>query len=332
MQLNIPPINLPLFKRNPNGKESIDISEAFSLTSLLSSRYHTRETIHVMRNFIHDRDLFIILEQVLDDLNNQVNLLEEQTVYFQLKVPSRPPYDGKTSQRVNIVRDEYIFRTILNGVTNDLFSLVQAVRNSTTNDRLRTLLRDMLKVQMNNHNLIIKYGKVKEWLDPDPTYKTAKAVKNEKLSIGSAFHVWDHSVLRYDQYQITDFFASFAHDPEYLKILNAGKQHLKKQINKIEKMMLEFEIPLSKRPPITVNAPIDPETLEDIFSYRVLFRGIQEAMDLHLRAIVQSTRNDALRQIYINFLKEEMEIFDHYLKYGKAKGWIVSPPQHNEPI
>lgn len=301
---------LSIFKRNPRGKEIIDIEEAYNIWMLLTTRYDNVQTIQVLRNFIHDRDLAIIVNQIADEYQKQIQNLENEAKYFELKVPEKPPKDVRTSQSVDAFSDQFIYNIILGSVKDDLFILSRTVRTSTTNDRLRGIFKSLLASQLSRFELTQKYGKLKEWLEPAPTYKTAKAVQREKLEIGEAFHLWDHVSLRYDQIQLTEFFASFAHDTEYRTLLQMGLKLLNNQAGRIEKVMLDLEIPLPKRPPVSVKTPTDPETLEDVFTYRTLLRGIQEALDLHLRAVVESVRNDALRQLFTKFILEEIDVYD----------------------
>lgn len=155
---------------------------------------------------------------------------------------------------------------------------------------------------------------------------TRKNVHKEKLDVREAYHLWDHITQRYDQIQLTEFFVSFTHDAEYTAILNSGIDLLNDQVERICRVMLGFEIPLPKRPPVSVKTPIDPETLEDVFTYRTLLRGIQESVDLHLRTVAQSTRNDSLRHLFSDFFAVELDLHDKFVKYGKMKGWIHTPP------
>lgn len=332
MVLSIPKINLPIFKRNSQGKETLNIEETYNLWLLLTSRYNHVESIQIMANFIHDRDLLLAANRLMADYQKQAADLEREARFFVIKMPEKPPFDGKTSTKVDIITDQYVYTSLLTTLKADLFTLNRTVRTSTTNDRFRIMLREMLTTQVNNHDTFIKYSKVKEWLEIGPTYKTSGDTKREKLDVGEAYHLWDHLSLRYDQIQLTQFFASFAHDHEYTAILNSGLQLLHKQAGELEKLLLEFEIPMTKRPPESLKSPIDPETLEDVFSFRNVLRGIQESLDLHLRAIVQCTRNDNLRKLFTTFLADEHKVYDKLLKYGKAKGWINIPPIYTEPV
>jgi len=328
----IPRLDLSVFKRNPGVKEGLDIEEAFNLWLQLRTRYHNIEGIQIHRNFIHDRDFAVAVNRVADAYDRQVQVLEDELKYFDIKMPEKPAKDAKTSQKGHFITDAFIYRLVSRQVVEDAFAMSRAVRTSTTNDRLRALFTGFLREQLGVLEVFIEYGKVKEWQDPAPTYKTAKAVRKEQLDVGEAFHLWDHLSLRYDQRQLTDFFVSFAHDAEYQAIMQLGLRTLDQQIDRLEKAMLQFEIPLPPRPPESVKAPVDPETLEDRFTYRTLTRGIQEAIDLHLRAIVETTRNDSLRRVYTDFLFTELKLFDRLIKYGKAKAWLHTPPAYSEIV
>lgn len=332
MDLNLSLPRVSIFKRSPKGQPTLDIAEAFGLWQLLYTRYVNLHQLNVLRNFIHDRDLAILVNVVIDNFRSQAKVLEKEGADFQVKMPQRHPKDEKLSMDVELISDEFIYNLAFTRIRDDLFVLSRTVRSAATNDRFRGVLRDFLTTQVNSFNEAVKYGKVKEWQNPAPTYKTARGVKKENLDVGEAFHLWDHLSLRYDQIQLTELFASFAHDADYQAILNLGIEGLKRQAEKIEKLMIENEIPLPKRPPASLRAPIDPETLEDNFAYRTIFRGIQEALDLHLRAIVEGTRNDAMRQIFTEFLSEELNWFDKFLKYGKMKGWPHLPPTFGQPV
>jgi len=320
-----------IFKMAKQKRELIDIEEAFNLWNLLGVRYRNIYTIRLFCNFVHDLDLFNFMETIKDDFEKQVKILEKETERFEIKVPRRPPESVKISDRVEEFSDQYIYREVFNLLKEDLFTLSRTVRTSTTNDRLRRIFRRFLKNQLYNFDDFLKFGKLKGWLDTAPTYKTARPVRKERLDVVEAYHLWDHLNLRYDQIQLTQLFFNFAHDEEFRAILNSGLETLRKEVNILEEQMNILEVPLPERPPYASNATIDPETIEDIFMYRVILTGIQNAMDLHLRAVVETTRNDSIRKMFTQFLSTEVEVFDKYLRYGKVKGWLHPAPLYTEP-
>ncbi|WP_298197288.1 DUF3231 family protein [Desulfosporosinus sp.] len=153
-------------------------------------------------------------------------------------------------------------------------------------------------------------------------------MKTEDLSISEAFHLWDHLNLRYDQLEIVMFSISFAHDTSFIAVLDMGLIIIKKQIEKLEELCLNYSVQVPERPPAEMVQRIDPEAMEDQFMYRILLTGLQNSIDLHMRAVMETVRNDSLRKTFIDLFKDEMSSYDKFLKYGKAKGWTKTPPTY----
>ena len=91
----------------------------------------------------------------------------------------------------------------------------------------------------------------------------------------------------------------------------------------LENLAGKYEIILPERPPASIEATIDPEILENRFVFRSIFSNIQGAVDLHVRAVLETIRNDSLRGIFLDFLKKEMDAYDGMIKYGNTKGWSL---------
>jgi hypothetical protein len=46
-------------------------------------------------------------------------------------------------------------------------------------------------------------------------------------------------------------------------------------------------------------------------------------MNVHLRGI-KLFLNDSLRNLFAEFLVDELKVHDNMIKYGKLKGWVMS--------
>ncbi len=68
--------------------------------------------------------------------------------------------------------------------------------------------------------------------------------------------------------------------------------------------------------------------MEDQFAYRLLLGSIISAVDLHTRAVVETVRNDPLRDVFYGFLTKEITIMDRLFRYGKLKGWLHIIPSY----
>ncbi len=325
-------MGVSVFKKSRGLKEEIDIKESYNIWSMLRARYHSVDTIKIFKDIAHDRDFIIVLGQLVDDWNKFVGEYESQALRFQLKVPKRPPHDYRTSAKINQFTDRYIFTRVFNDVVAQLYPLVTAYRTSTTNDSVRKIIKNDLLGHVKSFELVYKLGKMKSWMDEPPAYKTAKTTITESLTTGAAFHILDHVTHRYHQLQLTKFFLSFAHDKEFRLILNQGVKKLEKETAMLQEIALKHEVQLPTQPPISMQVPVEPETAEDSFMYQVILSGMQSAIDLHVRAVLETIRNDTLRAVYYQLLEDEIKMHENILKYGKMKGWIIQVPIYAEPV
>ncbi|MEJ6951611.1 DUF3231 family protein [Natronospora cellulosivora (SeqCode)] len=151
--------------------------------------------------------------------------------------------------------------------------------------------------------------------------------KAKQLHTGEVFALWQHLLLRYDTYEMTDIFENFANDVEFKGILSLGKTVLSKEILELEKQMDSYGIPLPPRPPKSINTSANTEVLRDELMFRLIYMGIQNFLTQHIRTIL-NTSNEDLLTIFKKFEDMEMELFTKLQKYAQFKGWIFIPPAY----
>ena len=127
-------------------------------------------------------------------------------------------------------------------------------------------------------------------------------------------------------------FIDFVHDADFKIVLQKGIELMEKQVSMLEQEALKYDVQLPNRPPASMKGPIDPETLTDRFMYSTILAGILSAVDMHIRAVLETIRNDGLRKIWLDLYNEELTAYDKFLKYGKAKGWTKPVPIYGEPV
>ncbi|KUO53412.1 MAG: hypothetical protein APF76_09225 [Desulfitibacter sp. BRH_c19] len=193
------PLSISILKNNPAGTTQIDTEEAFNIWNLLRARYSSIETYHMMNNFVHDKELSVLLKAHLHNFNHQVRTLEDRAEKFNIRAPNRPPRTIKVSTQLNEMTDELIFRKLFHDLLAELFSLSRSIISSITNDNLRGTFRKFLTSHLNDYHKLVLLGKNKGWKDIMPSYKTTKPVKEEKISVVEANHIWNHVSLRYHQ-------------------------------------------------------------------------------------------------------------------------------------
>jgi len=323
---------ISLIRKVKNREDSIDIQEAFNIYSLLRARYVSTQTVQLFKNFVHDVGWEIILDKFEKDFEKQIIILEKLGEKFRINMPNRPPLDIKFATRINDITDDYIYKTIYHDLVAQLASLIQAVRSTGTNDNLRNIIIQDLLIHFEDFDTLYKFGKLNGWEETYPNYKTSIEQGKEELSTSEAFHIWDHLTMRYEQIELMGIFTSFTHDTEFKVILKHGLNIYNKQVSTLEKLALKLNIPLPNRPALPVTSPIDPETITDRFMYRIVLTLQLTSLDTHVRAIIETIKNEALRKLWTEFLNTEIEDYDKYLKYGKMKGWTRVIPIYAEPV
>ena len=325
-------MHISVFKRARGGKEQIDIQEAYNIWNWLRIRYNSLETFQFYGNLVHDRDFSLILDRLLEDTKKHMKAMEEEGKNFKIPVPDKPPVEIKFHASINQVTDKFIYKKVFADMMAELFTISRTVRSTTTNDRLRKLFVQDMLAHVRNFELLYKFSKVKGWEDVPPAYKMASPLGKENLTLTEAFHLWDHLTQRYDLLQMAELFSGVVHDPDFKVVLKQGIKTLTGQVKLLEQQVIQHGVPLPERPPSSIEIAIDPEALKDNFMFGTVFTGIVEAIDLHMRGVIETIKNDSLRSLFLTFLKEEVDMFDKFLRYGKAKGWTKVTPIFGEPV
>ncbi|MCK8818037.1 DUF3231 family protein [Natroniella sulfidigena] len=319
-----------LFKKSITNQPELSTAEAYNLWDSLRVRYTSRETNQLYKNFVHDRDLELLLDHHIRKYNNQIKILEQLSEKFNVPVPSKPPKDIKFSAQIDAITDKHIFRRINSDMIAELYSLNRTIASSTFNDNLRNQFVNFVSSHLKDYNKLHKYAKLKGWTDVAPSLKTYKPTTKEELATSEGSHLSQLLALRYDQQQLTALFLGFVHDPDFKQIIKSGKSTLQKQIKTLEKKAQKFEVPLPDAAPAHQKLNIDPEAITDIFIYRTILQGIRESITLHIRSIIETITNDDLRTFLNQLYQEEVDIFNKLIKYGKTKGWSRLTLRHKQ--
>ncbi len=146
-----------------------------------------------------------------------------------------------------------------------------------------------------------------------------------KISVSEVWHLWELTSARYDVLQQTQLYENLCEDKDFKLVIASGLKTLKEQVKRKEKIMVKYGIPLPERPPSSTSFIQRSDEINDRYIYRQIFRGIQGFLHIHSSSVSQAT-DPTIRKLFIDLLKEEVDIFDSYAEYGKLKGWIADPP------
>ncbi|ACB84347.1 DUF3231 family protein [Natranaerobius thermophilus] len=324
------PKNASIFKKSLTAEQELSSMEAFNIWNSLRARYLSFETYQLFRNFVHDREFDLLLSQHQKHFQKQIKILESEASKFKVKVPDRPPEYLRTSVHIDAITDRMIFRKIFSDMLSELYLLSSAITTSTVNDNLRSHYMNFVKSHLTDYENLYKFGKLKGWVDVEPAFKTNKPGEREELATSEANHLWDHINIRYQQLQLTQIFMNFIHDQDFQLLLNRGLTRLQSQLKVLEREASKYEVPMPDKPPASQPANIDPEVMEDKFVFRTIFKGIEDAINLHIQATISTVRNDNLRTIFSKYLDDEFKMFNDLVRYGKLKGWAHKTPMYRK--
>jgi hypothetical protein len=168
--------NPPPYPSIPSGeKEKLDSGEAFHLWDHLTFRYDNIEQTQMWYEYAYDDDFRMMLKKGLQDsLQQQADILEKELIRFGIPMPKRPPSFTAAAENTNIFSDRAVYRNLIAGIIGAAILHALALKQSVTNDRIRGIFKQLLVEEVMLLDKLIKFGKVKGWLNPVPQYKPLK--------------------------------------------------------------------------------------------------------------------------------------------------------------
>jgi spore coat protein CotF len=306
----------------------ISVVEAHSLWGLISAKYRMQDNVKFWLNHTHDVDLKKILKDFIKDLDEHISSLENELAKYSIEGPSRAKKQTGAEVKTEIITDELIainYYTFLQGMVEQV---LLAIQQSVFNDDVSNFFEKFAKHAIEQTDNILKYLKLKGWIEIPPRYADIPAATGESLDCVEAFHLWAHTYYRYGNMEETQKWMEFVHDNDFKMILHKGCKKMGKQIAMLENELEHFGLPTPKKPPAVVKTNQDKTIFLDQGIFKTLYIGIQWAGVLHANAYKQCVTNDRIRNIFRNLLYEEITMVKQISKYGKLKGWLEMPPQY----
>jgi hypothetical protein len=158
----------PVYRASDNDR--LDCVEAFHLWSHVNYRYINIEENQRWKEYVHDRDFAVILKAGADIMKEQVAMLEKELERYGIPAGKRPPNVIKGNQDKSVFQDEYIYKSLFIGIQWAGVFHAKAFKHCVTNDRIRTIFKSLLYEEIDQVKDMIKYGKLKGWLELPPQY------------------------------------------------------------------------------------------------------------------------------------------------------------------
>lgn len=163
----------PLYPLVPDHvEERLDTGEVFHLWDHLTYRYDNIEKTETFHGFVYDGDFKLILKIGLQRvLKKQASMLEKELQHFGIPMPKHPPNVITPPDNTEILKDEFMFKDITSGMHGAAIMHAQALKQSSTNDRVRNIFQNLLLAEVRMVDKLIKFGKSKGWMHPTPQYR-----------------------------------------------------------------------------------------------------------------------------------------------------------------
>ncbi|MDO9534992.1 MAG: DUF3231 family protein [Bacillota bacterium] len=264
----------------------------------------------------------------LSEVKKEITDLEGQLSKFAVGVPKPPRKDVRSAVETEILSDSYIASTLLLLYQELIEMKLRSFRTASTNDGVRKMFLKYTKKAINVYDNLLKYVKLRGWIDKPSLYPNLPANASEQLDTGEAFHLWDHLTFRYDNIELTQIFYELAQDGDFKLLLKKGIQDvLQKDAARLEKELTYFGIPFPHQPRVIYDN-LGTVELSDSSMFKQVYLGMQSAAVIHAQAIKQSTTNDRIRKLFNELLLAEIGTIDKVIKFGKLKDWLQHPPQY----
>ena len=313
-------------------QKKISVQEVHNIWDMLTAKNHVIMMFQIYLNFIHDFDLKLIVEDYLTSLEKHTKTFREMMNSYGVRSGDNPPMGVHVdSGKSEIIGDELICQELLVFSQEHVEMLLRAIRTSSSDDKIRKTIIQMTFGVIKHLDRIIKYMKLKGWINHPPLYTSIPADTPEIIDTSEAFHLWDHLTFRYDNIKQTSLYYVLAHDGDLKLLLKQGLQNvLIRQASLLEKEFYYFGLPLPTRPAEDFNYNADTGLVDDDYIYRNILAGLQAAASLHAQAFKQCITNDRIRNVFKDLLISEINHIDKMIRFGKLKGWLFVPPRYNK--
>ena len=87
-----------------------------------------------------------------------------------IPLPTRPK-NFAMAENTELMEDDYMYRILITGMQGAAVFHAQALKQSTVEDGLRKMFKDLLLAELEIICDLIKFGNMKGWLHPVPQYK-----------------------------------------------------------------------------------------------------------------------------------------------------------------
>jgi len=304
----------------------LDVQEAYTIWQAYADRNASIHHLSMLKNHLHDADFKVYLTKILEDLKKESNTLEQLLQKYSIAGPHPAVDRHKTAGNAHIVTDQEVAQVLNRFIRLDLEFMAFSLKFTPTNDDIWSCMVELAKSAINRFDQLVKYMKLKNWLEEPPLYPYVPPNNPEQVAANSITTLCDHLVYRYFNLRQTQVFATLVADPDFALLLKTGTVVLQKEIKALEDKLIYFGVSLPKPfSNVTVNVE-DKTSKDDKFVFNVIMGGMRDALALHASSIQECIVNDQIRKFFIDLTLSEIDYLSKFFKYGRVKGWVFPTP------
>lgn len=160
-------------------------------------------------------------------------------------------------------------------------------------------------------------------------FKFSKSRRDRQrlINVLEVGYIWDTLTTRYQSLETNKIFLGAVRDSDLKFILGQGEKFLKKEIERLEDLSVEFGIPTTKKPAENPLSIFDAEIFTDDYIYRHTLAGIQSFLPTIVIALTHAM-SPMIRTLFQEFLTNELKLYSNFIEYGKIKSWVSTPPAY----
>jgi hypothetical protein len=314
-------------------KQPMHAGEIYYLWESLTASHQLVSSLETFQMNTDDKGLHKVIQVFTTEIRNKrIARLEGLLKDAGFTVPPRSA--SKTLQgrpgvgNEVILTDEEITRIVFN-LSGALLNLDgRGVSTVSTDESIRELFIDLLKLDMKQHESIISFGKGRGSFPQPPKAVSAP----QGPTIVDAYWLWaEMEFYRSSSIILLESYLSNTIDKELKKLLEHGLYNIAyPQLKKVEDTLKDagFTVPprpvtrMNQRPPGVIGQIV----LSDGEVTNVIITASQYLLNQHIRAFA-ATFSDEYRNLFKGFIMEELDNIKRLYKLGNNRNLMVSPPQ-----
>ncbi|MBS4020961.1 MAG: hypothetical protein KGZ79_00870 [Dethiobacter sp.] len=157
-------------KSTTEKQSMINVNEVFFIWDIVVTKYDIMESVKISENFIKDKDLKFIAEQLVKGLETGIINMEKVMIDYGIPFPERPPVGSNVTAGIEDFSDRFIYTSLFEGIQS-FFPILGSGFMNSTNPKVRKAIKDHLLLTIELQELIVDYGKLKGFINEPPIYR-----------------------------------------------------------------------------------------------------------------------------------------------------------------